>query len=150
QFEALDPLSDRVQAGVRAAAARGPAVRDVLAGVGFGHPLHPPLTDVVVGAWTSSLLLDCCGGERAQGAADGLLAAGSAAAVPTASAGLVDWADLRGASRRVGTVHALGNLTALGLQLLSWRARRRGDRGRGIALSSAAYGIASMAAWLGG
>ena len=149
-LEAVDPISDRVQDAVRAVAAQAPGVRDALAGTGFGHPLHPPLTDVVVGAWTSSLLLDCCGGERSRGAADGLLAVGIAAAVPTAAAGLVDWADLRGASRRVGSVHALGNLTALGLQTLSWRARRRGDRGRGLALSGLAYGIASVSAWLGG
>jgi nitrite reductase/ring-hydroxylating ferredoxin subunit/uncharacterized membrane protein len=125
-------------------------VRDLLAGTGFGHPIHPPLTDVVVGAWTSSVLLDWCGGERSRGAADGLVAAGVAAAVPTAAAGLVDWSDLRGAGRRVGAVHALGNVTALGLQALSLRARRRGDRGRGVALSCAAYGIASVSAWLGG
>jgi nitrite reductase/ring-hydroxylating ferredoxin subunit/uncharacterized membrane protein len=139
-----------VQAAVRALAARAPGVRDALAGTGFGHPVHPALTDVVIGAWTSSLLLDCCGGERSHGAADRLLAVGTAAAVPTAAAGLVDWADLRRASRRVGSVHALGNLTAVGLQTLSWRARRRGDRGRALTLSGLAYAIASLSAWLGG
>jgi nitrite reductase/ring-hydroxylating ferredoxin subunit/uncharacterized membrane protein len=150
RLEALDPISERLQSLVGTVVAREPAVRDLLAGTGFGHPLHPPLTDVVVGAWTSSLLLDCFGTARARGAADGLVVVGIAAAVPTAAAGLVDWADLRGASRRVGTLHALGNASALGLQVLSWRARRRGDRGRGVALSGLAYGIASAAAWLGG
>ena len=33
---------------------------------------------------------------------------------------------------------------------LSWAARRRGDRRRGIALSAAGYGIATFSAWLGG
>jgi nitrite reductase/ring-hydroxylating ferredoxin subunit/uncharacterized membrane protein len=149
-FAALDPISEQVQGVVRGAGRRMPVLRDVLAGVGLGHPLHPPLTDVVIGAWTSSLLLDCCGGERTDGAADGLLAVGVIAALPTAAAGLVDWADLRGESRRVGSVHALGNLTALGLQTLSWRSRRRGNRRRGVALSGLAYAIATGAAWLGG
>src|SRR5262249_35136480 len=144
------PPPDRAPAAVRGAAGRAPAVRDLLAGTGFGHPVHPPLTDVVIGTWTSSLLLDCCGGERAEDASDLLLAAGILAAVPTASAGLVDAAYLRGPNRRVALVHAVGNLTAVGLQTVSWCARRRGDRGRGVALSGAAYSLATAAAWLGG
>jgi nitrite reductase/ring-hydroxylating ferredoxin subunit len=63
---------------------------------------------------------------------------------------LSDWADVRGGSRRVGSVHAIGNATALVLQTLSWRARRRGDRARGTALSVLGYGIATCSAWLGG
>jgi hypothetical protein len=32
----------------------GSEIKDLLAGTWLGHPLHPVLTDVVVGAWTSS------------------------------------------------------------------------------------------------
>jgi nitrite reductase/ring-hydroxylating ferredoxin subunit len=63
---------------------------------------------------------------------------------------LSDWTDVRGDSRRVGTVHALGNTTALVLHTLSWFARRDGDRGRGRLLSGAGFAIASFSAWLGG
>lgn len=70
--------------------------------------------------------------------------------MPTAAAGLSDWADVGGDSRRVATVHARGNTTALVVQTLSWQARRRGDRGRGVALSLVGYGIATVSAWLGG
>ncbi|HYY20972.1 MAG TPA: Rieske 2Fe-2S domain-containing protein, partial [Thermoleophilaceae bacterium] len=72
------------------------------------------------------------------------------AAVPTAAAGLSDWAELRGGTRRVGIVHASGNVTALLLHTLSWRARKRGQRARGLALSALGYGAASFSAWLGG
>lgn len=70
--------------------------------------------------------------------------------MPTATAGLSDWADVRGGSRRVGLVHAVGNMTALLLHILSWLVRRSGDRGRGRALSTLGYGIATFSAWLGG
>jgi nitrite reductase/ring-hydroxylating ferredoxin subunit len=57
---------------------------------------------------------------------------------------------LRGGSRRVGSVHAVGNTTALVLHTLSLAARLRGDRGRGRALSAAGYGVVTFSAWLGG
>jgi nitrite reductase/ring-hydroxylating ferredoxin subunit/uncharacterized membrane protein len=129
---------------------QGSQLKDLLSGTWLGHPLHPPLTDVVIGTWTSALLLDLLGGERSEEAADSLVAAGIIAAVPTAAAGLSDWAELRGESRRVGLVHALGNATALLLHVFSLAARRRGDRSNAIGLSMFGYAIASGSAWLGG
>src|SRR5919204_20051 len=79
--------------------------------------------------------------EPLQKAADGLVAAGVLAAVPTAAAGLSDWAELSGGSRRVGGVHALCNTTALVLHALSWAARKRGNRASGVALSALGYTV---------
>jgi nitrite reductase/ring-hydroxylating ferredoxin subunit/uncharacterized membrane protein len=135
---------------VRAAVPQESRLKDLLSGTWLGHPVHPPLTDVVVGAWTSALLLDLLGDERTEAAADRLVAAGVLAAVPTAAAGLSDWAELRGGSRRVGAAHALGNTTALVLHSLSWAARRSRRRRWGIALSALGYGVATFSAWLGG
>ena len=149
-FEALDPVSEPLQKAVRTVVPQDSQLKDALSGTWLGHPLHPPLTDAVIGAWTSALLLDLLGGERAEEAADRLVAAGILAAVPTAAAGLSDWAELRGGSRRVGSVHAIGNTTALLLHTLSWAARKRGDRSRGLALSALGYGAATFSAWLGG
>lgn len=149
-LEALDPISDPLQKAVRTVVPQESQLKDLLSGTWLGHPLHPPLTDAVIGAWTSALLLDLLGGERAEDAADLLVAAGILAAVPTAAAGLSDWADLRGGSRRVGTMHAIGNTTALLLHSLSWAARKRGNRSRGVALSALGYAAASFSAWLGG
>jgi nitrite reductase/ring-hydroxylating ferredoxin subunit len=70
--------------------------------------------------------------------------------VPTVIAGLSDWAELSGGSRRVGGVHALGNTTALMLHALSWAARRRGNRAPGVALSALGYAVAAFSALLGG
>src|SRR5919198_5444584 len=150
QLAALDVLSGPLQKGVRSAVPQESRGKDLLSGTWLGHPLHPPLTDLVIGAWTSPPLLDLLGGDDAEQAADRLIAAGIVAAVPTAAAGLSDWAELRDASRRVGTVHALGNTTALALHALSWSARRRGRRESAVALSAIGYGVATFSAWLGG
>ena len=63
-------------------AVRLTVVRNLLSGTDLGHPLHPVLTDLPIGAWMMSALL---------AAADLLVAAGFAAAVPAAAAGLNDW-----------------------------------------------------------
>lgn len=150
RLEPLDVVAEPLQQAVRTAVPQGSALKDLLSGTWLGHPLHPPLTDLVVGAWTSAFLLDMLGGKRSEQAADRLVAVGVLAAAPTAAAGLSDWAELRAGSRRVGTVHALGNTAALTLHTLSWFARRRGDRTRGITLSALGYGVATFSAWLGG
>jgi nitrite reductase/ring-hydroxylating ferredoxin subunit/uncharacterized membrane protein len=150
QLGALDPLSEALQKVVRTVVPQDSQLKDSLSGTWLGHPLHPPLTDAVVGAWTSALLLDLFGGKGARAASDRLVGIGVLAAVPTAAAGLSDWAELRGGSRRVGSVHAIGNTTALVLHMLSLAARRRGHRGRGLAFSTFGYAAATFSAWLGG
>jgi hypothetical protein len=48
-------------------------VKDLLSGTWLGHPLHPVLTDVVLGAWTGSLLLDLLPGRRTRESSDRLV-----------------------------------------------------------------------------
>jgi nitrite reductase/ring-hydroxylating ferredoxin subunit/uncharacterized membrane protein len=150
RLSALDGPSGLLQKAVARVLPLGSPAKDLLSGTWLGHPVHPPLTDVVIGSWTSAWLLDVLGGRRAGPAADALVGAGILAAVPTAAAGLSDWAELRGGSRRVGAVHALGNTTALALHAASWRARRRGRRASGLALSTLGLGVATFSAFLGG
>ena len=151
-LEPLDAVAEPLQHAVHGAVPQGSQVKDALSGTWLGHPLHPPLTDVVVGAWTGALVLDLVGGDDdgTERAADRLVATGILAAVPTALSGLSDWADVRGGSRRVGVVHALGNTSALVLHTASLVARRNGNRGRGRLLSGLGFAVASMSAWLGG
>jgi uncharacterized membrane protein len=77
-----------------------------------GKPLHPPLTDVSVGAYAAAvamLVLGTFGVEEEQMAHGALLAvgAGLAVAAPTALTGLLDWLTLeRGTpARTTATVH---------------------------------------------
>ena len=150
RLEALDAVAEPLQQAVRTVVPQGTVLKDLLSGTWLGHPVHPPLTDVVIGAWTSALALDLVGGDKTEKAAERLIGIGILAAVPTALTGASDWADVQGGDRRIGTVHALGNTTALVLHALSWLARRRGHQTRGVALSAIGYGAATFSAWLGG
>ena len=126
-LSAIDGPSQAAAAAVRDAVGSG-ALKGALRGDWIGHALHPLLTDTVVGTWTSGLLLDLTGGQGA----DRLIAAGIVCAVPTALSGATDWADAEErdpGARRVGALHAVANVGALGLQIRSpdrpCRCRRR-------------------------
>lgn len=123
---------------------------DVLHGSWLGHPLHPVLTDVVVGAWGMAGLLDLIGGRRSRKAADTLTEVGVISAVPTAVAGLADYSGIDQSAAGTGLTHALLNTVALVFYLFSVRARRRGQRRQGVFLSACGLGIATMSAYLGG
>jgi len=147
-LSAVDGPSQAAAAAVRDAVGSG-ALKAALRGDWSGHALHPLLTDTVIGTWTSGLLLDLTGGQGA----DRLIAAGIVCAVPTALSGATDWADAEErdpGARRVGALHAVANVGALGLQIRSLSARRRGARGRGIALSLAANALLGASGYLGG
>ncbi|MDP8957210.1 MAG: Rieske 2Fe-2S domain-containing protein [Actinomycetota bacterium] len=150
RLDALDAVAERLQSVIGQVVPDGTPVKEVLSGTWFGHPVHPVLTDVVVGAWTSAAFLDVFGGKRTREASDRLVGVGILSAVPTAAAGLSDWADLWGAQRRIGVVHATGNTTALALYTLSWFARKGKRRWLGVALSTLGYGAALLSAYLGG
>ena len=124
--------------------------KDLLSGTWLGEPVHPPLTDVVIGCWTSAVLLDLLAGKAGEEASRKLVGLGVLAAVPTAASGASDWAELGDGVRRVGVVHATGNTAALSLFGLSYLARRRGSHGTGRALSALGYGVAVFSAYLGG
>jgi uncharacterized membrane protein len=145
QADALDGVAAKVQGLIRRVLP--PAAQDLLRGGPLGHPLHPALVAVPIGAWTSALVLDLTGERSAAGK---LTAIGCLAALPTAAAGAADWVNTSGAARRTGLVHAAVNDAALMTYVLSWRARRRGRGIRGIMLSLAGGGLLSLGGWLGG
>ncbi|HEY3551045.1 MAG TPA: Rieske (2Fe-2S) protein [Gaiellaceae bacterium] len=141
--EPLDHIAEPVQDAVTAVPQ---PVRDVLDGVWFGNPLHPALTDVPLGAWTTALVLDLAGSESA----DDALAVGILGAVPAALTGLNDWSHLKDDARRIGIVHALINTMGLTLNVASLAARRGGHRSFGRVLSGVAYAGTLFSAHLGG
>ena len=150
--EALDGPADAISGFVRKTVPGGP-VKDALSGSWLGHSLHPLLTDVPIGLWTSALTLDWVGGASGEAAADRLIALGVGAALPTALSGLTDWADStvgNEAVKRVGIVHATSNLAAAALFAGSWVARKRGARGTGKLLALAAGSALSAGGFLGG
>ena len=146
---ALDRIAEPARRATTRVLPRGP-VKDMLHGVWLGHPVHPLLTDLPIGFWTSAFVLDLVGGRRARGAADALVALGVASALPTAATGLADWSELNTPERRSGAVHAAANLTATGLYALSLVARRRQRRAAGIVLGIAGASAATLGGFLGG
>ena len=129
------------------------APKDVLSGAWLGHAVHPILTDIPIGAWTSSVLLDWIGGRGSRSASDRLILTGVLAAGATFATGWSDWADAEQrdpAVRRSGLVHAAVNGTATALMIGSLLARKRGARGRGKLLSLAGSAALGAGGWLGG
>jgi nitrite reductase/ring-hydroxylating ferredoxin subunit/uncharacterized membrane protein len=149
RFTALDKVAKPVS-GLVGKAVQPRAVRNLLSGTNLGHPAHPMLTDLPIGAWSMSVVLDIVGGARAERAADLLVGAGILSAVPTAATGLNDWSDTIGGERRIGAVHAGANVAALSLYVASLLARRSGARGAGKVLGLAGFGVLVVGAYLGG
>ena len=150
--ETLDTPGQTIGRTVRSLLGDG-TVKDALSGVWLGHPLHPILTDIPIGVWTSSVLLDWTGGEGSQPASDRLILIGLLAAGASAASGWSDWADAEpddARVRRSGLIHAAANGSAVMLMLGSYAARKRGARGRGRLLSLVGSGALGAGGWLGG
>lgn len=151
KFEQLDRPA---RALATIAGAIGPGkLKDALSGSWLGHALHPFLTDLPIGTWTSATLLDVIGGEESAAAADRLIGAGVIASLPTAVTGATEWADTERSDesvRRLGVVHATANVVALGFFAASLLARQRGNRAHGKALSLAGMGALTVGGHLGG
>lgn len=124
------------------------ALKDALHGTWLGHPLHPVLVQVPVGAWVSAGLLDAIPPLRP--AASVLIGTGVAASVPAAMAGAADWSEQETGVRRLGALHAAMNTVALGLYVGSLVARRKGRGGLGRVLSYAGLGLAGGSSAVGG
>jgi uncharacterized membrane protein len=145
----LDGAVDALRALVDDALPPGD-VRDALQGEWLGHPVHPVLTDLAIGFWTSAFVLDLVPVKRLRAAADVFVALGLAAAVPTVVTGLADWSRLPRERQRVGVVHAGSNAVAFGFYAWSLAARVRGRRARGITLGMLGAGAATVGGYLGG
>jgi uncharacterized membrane protein len=138
----LAPLARRI--------ANGPPA-PLLRGDPLGHALHPMLTDLPIGFFTSSFMLDLVGGRRGRHASQRLIGVGLISLVPTAAAGLVAWDALPDTPRRrAGAAHATFNAAAGLLYLWSWWQRRRDHHARGIGLGLAGATLASVGGFLGG
>ncbi len=156
--EWLLPAEEGVQNAVNQAYESGGAaakkVQNALNGVWLGHPLHPVLVGIPIGAWTSAVILDLIeevtGSRKLNAGADAAIAVGIAGAVASAATGLTDWKDLQGAPRRTGIVHGIFNVVGLALFAASLAQRRRGSRASGRALAVAGLAVTGFTGWLGG
>lgn len=129
-------------------------VKDALNGVWLGHPVHPAVVYIPLGAWTSSLVLDLAWlSEQNDGVArssDVLMWTGLIGAIGAAITGMTNWVDTDGPERRTGMLHALLNGSVTVLNLTSALMRLTGQRRRAIALSTTAYALTIYSAYIGG
>jgi hypothetical protein len=111
----LDPVSEKVQPAVTntfaAGGSLGRQVKNFLHGTWLGHPLHPALTDVPLGAWTVALVLDSLEaalGRHACGrSADTAIKVGLIGAVGATITGVTDWPHPEHRARRLGLLHGV-------------------------------------------
>jgi uncharacterized membrane protein len=131
----------------------------------YGHPLHPVLVTVPIGAWVASLCFDV-GSHVADQAgtyaigAYWLIALGLAGAVVAASVGVIDLAAIPTRTRafRTALIHMTVMLGAVTLYAVSLALRhadiaapRPGPTSSGLlALSVVALGVVGAGGWLGG
>lgn len=152
----LDPVADAVQPVLRETLDGGGAwapVKDLLHGTPLGHPLHPAVTDVPVGAWTLAAVFDTlelAGREEFAAAADLSIGIGLAGAVLAIATGLAEWSDTKDEPKRLGSVHGSLNGIGVTLYVTSLALRGAGKRGAGIATAYAAYSFVATSAYLGG
>jgi nitrite reductase/ring-hydroxylating ferredoxin subunit/uncharacterized membrane protein len=155
---ALERLADTLQNAVngifQSGGVPGKKAKNFLNGVWLGHALHPMLTDVPVGAWTTAVALDLLSGaddksDLAAGA-DAAVGLGILGAVGAAVAGITDWSDTVGEERHTGLVHMLLNVGSLTGFSLSYLLRKNGQRKLGVAISTVAYGATAYSSYLGG
>ena len=102
-LEGMTTLDRPVQAlepAVRALFGGG-AKGSFLRGEWLGHAVHPVLTDVVLGTWTSATLLDLVGGAESAPSARKLIGIGLLAAGPTAWTGWAEWSVTGPRAKRV-------------------------------------------------
>ncbi|GGM11957.1 DUF2231 domain-containing protein [Nakamurella endophytica] len=154
---ALDRIALRAQqrVGRLTGTPAGRAVTPLLRGnETIGHPSHPILVTVPIGAWVLGSWFDLRHARHGRPAdakaADTALRVGVVSAVPAVVTGWVQYLDTRDDSRREAAVHAAVNATGLTLYLVSLAARLVGLRRAGRVLSTSALLGVGVGGFLGG
>ena len=156
----LEPVGDVLQGAVggtyRLLGRPGRLLKDLAHGTPFGHPTHPAVTDVVIGAWTAGIVLDYVAHftDRIPAAAgDVALAVGLVVALLAALTGLTDYHDTYGHERRMATAHGLTMVVVVTLYSVSLALRwwaGSSTHPTAVALSTAGFAVLLLGGYLGG
>ncbi len=148
------PTADFVTRLYTMGGSTGRSIQDFLNGTWLKHPVHSATTDIPIGSYTAAIVLDSLEmvtGEKGYGmAADTAVAVGVTGAIASAVTGLTDWQFTTDRPRRVGTMHALLNLSALGFYIASLVFRSQRNRNAGWGTAMIGFGLTLAAAFLGG
>ena len=150
----LDAIIDPLKQPLEQFLTQNAGLRSLLNGTWLGHAVHPMLTDIPIGAWTASCvldLLDSFGVNRdLRQASDVITGVGLVGALGAAVFGVADWSYTMDKPKRVGFVHGAANVVATSLYAGSLVARAKGKRSTGVALSALGYNVLLVSGWLGG
>ena len=156
----LDPVGETIQKAVGAfydsLGAPGKSLKDLMHGTTvLGHPLHPAITDLPIGAWSVGVLADwlfVTTGRVPAVAGDLGLAIGVAAAIVAAMTGYTDHHETVGHGRRAATVHGLTMTVVVVIELVSMGMRLWAPdmRTGAIVLATGAWLLAVVGGYVGG
>jgi len=155
----LEPVADVLQKVVgntyKVLGNPGRSLKTFMHGTWLGHPLHPVITDIPLGAWTLAVVFDIIylvkGTHGWVSAADVSIVVGLLGALGAAVTGYTDWNETVDRERRVGVAHGLLNTVVIVIYLVSLSIRLSGSgRGLAIVLALVAYVLVLTAAFLGG
>jgi nitrite reductase/ring-hydroxylating ferredoxin subunit/uncharacterized membrane protein len=156
----LDPVGETIQKAVGAfydsLGAPGKSLKDLMHGTTvLGHPLHPAITDLPIGAWSVGVLADwlfVITGRVPAVAGDLGLAIGVAAAILAAMTGYTDHHETVGHGRRAATVHGLTMTVVVVVELVSMGMRLWAPdiRTAAIVLATGAWLLAVVGGYVGG
>jgi uncharacterized membrane protein len=146
---AVDPLIAKVAPVVDRVMAP-PGARSALLGRWLGHAIHPLLTDLPLGLWTATNVLDLWPVQGSRPCAQRLLALGLLSVPPVVVTGLAEWREVGTRDQRVGLVHAGLNVSGVALYTLSLISRSRDRHGLGVALALGGSVAVASAGYLGG
>lgn len=157
----MDPTAEAVQGGVGAIygvlGRPGRALKNALHGTTvLGHPLHPAVTDVPLGAWTVGVIADWLAiitHRVPMSTGDIALAIGLAAAVLAALSGYTDFHETYGQERRNALLHGLTMTATFVVFALSLALRWWGSDQlhlTAVVLASVAYVLAMAGSYVGG
>ncbi|MDQ1537808.1 MAG: hypothetical protein QOE58_2201 [Actinomycetota bacterium] len=124
--------------------------RGLLQGRPLGHAAHPLLTDLPLGLWTATNVLDLLPLPGSRQSAQRLLSLGLVSAPVVFITGWAEWREAETREQRVGLVHAVLNASGLALYALSLRSRRRDRHGEGVVLALGGSVAVAAAGYLGG
>lgn len=127
----------------------------------YGHPFHPMLVPIPIGAWTALLVLDVASRNAENGAgltdaATIVLGVGLVGAVLAAVVGFLDYGRIQKGTKasRVATTHMVGNLVVIGLFSASFLARLGSGFDRVpmglVVVTLVGLGILAVTGFLGG
>lgn len=143
----LERLSDALQHGIKVLVGSNRSsprlVKSLLSGTYLGHPLHPVVTDIPIGAWLLAAVFDIIwlfapgASVWAARGAQALVLAGLVGALLAILSGSSDWSDTYGHERRVGLLHGTLNTAATIIYLIS-AALRFGVSSHGLDLAPGA------------